>query len=369
MVGCWSVLDEYQQYSLVELEPGQFREKIVSTFGIGIFFQHSVHNGKFVVSHLNPGSAAAMSKRIFPGDVLFTLNSEKVAGWNWDKLRRKMFGLPGTFVELDFIRKDSVEPENSSLQQARNNWIRLSFRLNHIHQSTASKSSNFLTRWLMQSSVGGEYKMVRINLMRGSPEFCHNASEHGLVQAQQVDLLSKMKHEEEVLCTNIEKRIRLESALFEEVQTPLLRPSHPRSIRESHPVPVDDACCSHFPSAPVPFVLCTHSEVVRARGLGPAKQQVNKRLVKADARRSALRQALADLQAAVAAGERELEAELAQASAQPGDEWYHLAAHAPPSLSRFSGAAPRSADSARAGPKGLSGQLVYSDDLQPMFTA
>ena len=113
-LGCWSVLDEYKQYILEELEPGQFREKIIPTYGVGIFFQHSMHNGKFVVSHLNPGSAAAMSKRILVGDVLFTLNSEKVAGWDWDKFRKKMFGPAGTFVELDFIRKTSADTAESN---------------------------------------------------------------------------------------------------------------------------------------------------------------------------------------------------------------------------------------------------------------
>ena len=216
-LGCWSVLDEYKQYILEELEPGQFREKIIPTYGVGIFFQHSMHNGKFVVSHLNPGSAAAMSKRILVGDVLFTLNSEKVAGWDWDKFRKKMFGPAGTFVELDFIRKTSADTAESN---SRNNWVRMSFRLNHLYDTDAeakNKSSSLFTKWLLKRSVGGEYMMVRINLMRGSPEFCHNTSEHGVVQAQQINQLTRMKAEEEILCANIESRIRLESALFDEV--------------------------------------------------------------------------------------------------------------------------------------------------------
>jgi hypothetical protein len=92
----------------------------------------------------------------------------------------------------------------------------MSVRLAQINQ-VAAASSNFFTRWMMQSSIGGDYKVVRINLMRGSPEFCHNIAAHDLVQAQQVELLARKRSEEEALCSNIENRVRLESLLFAEV--------------------------------------------------------------------------------------------------------------------------------------------------------
>ena len=71
--------------------------------------------------------------------------------------------------------------------------------------------------------------------MRGSPEFCHNIAAHDLVQAQQVELLARKKSEEEALCSNIENRIRLESALFAEV-SPQCRISV--SFKEREPQPV-----------------------------------------------------------------------------------------------------------------------------------
>jgi hypothetical protein len=332
-MGCWSVLDQYKQYVLEELEPGEFREKIDVIYGVGIFFQQSIHNGKFVVSHLNPGSAACLSKRILVGDVLFTLNSERVLGWDWDKLRRKMFGPAGSFIELDFIRKESSDNSNSAV---RNRWIRMSVRLVQIKQAVSAASSNFFTRWIMQSSIGGDYKMVRINLMRGSPEFCQNTAAHDLVQAQQMDLLVRKKSEEEALCCTIENRVRLESALFAEV-SPWSSKFGPQSstaakARKRHPPPLMPLM---QPLAPMPHVLSYPP-------LTPVAQ-VRTRLTKVERQQAELRRALAELQASLAQAAEQVEEAEAEAV---GEEWFHLADHDPRDLTKY----------------GLNSQLVYAEE-------
>lgn len=87
-MGSWSGLDE------------SGADKV----GVGIFIKIG-DTGAAVVSSVVPGSSAHLSGLISAGDKITGIDNEVVAGSSQLALRKKIHGLPGTYVTLDVERK------------------------------------------------------------------------------------------------------------------------------------------------------------------------------------------------------------------------------------------------------------------------
>jgi hypothetical protein len=73
--------------------------------GVGLFFiPNPEDNGAFYVSSIVPGSSANISGIVDLFDKLMTLDNKLVVGLSLSELRRRLFGRPGTLVQLEFIR-------------------------------------------------------------------------------------------------------------------------------------------------------------------------------------------------------------------------------------------------------------------------
>eukprot|EP00282_Hemiselmis_andersenii_P000617 CAMPEP_0114135032 /NCGR_PEP_ID=MMETSP0043_2-20121206/14488_1 /TAXON_ID=464988 /ORGANISM="Hemiselmis andersenii, Strain CCMP644" /LENGTH=308 /DNA_ID=CAMNT_0001228739 /DNA_START=12 /DNA_END=938 /DNA_ORIENTATION=+ len=151
-IGSWSGLDE----------TGPDR------VGVGLFFTCHGEDGAARMSSMVPGSSSHLSGLMLVGDKILAVDNEAVYGLTLVELRKRIHGVPGTFVTLDMERE--------------------------LHD--------------------GEKKVFRVNCMRGSPQFIAYQDRYGVANASRLDELVLQKREEQKFNSLVEKQLRIEQAKF-----------------------------------------------------------------------------------------------------------------------------------------------------------
>jgi len=155
-IGSWSGLDETGP------------DKV----GVGLFFTCHADDGAARMSSMVPGSSSHLSGLMLVGDKILAVDNEAVHGLTLVQLRKRIHGVPGTFVTLDMERE--------------------------LHD--------------------GEKKVFRVNCMRGSPQFIAYQDRYGVANASRLDELVLQKREEQKFNSLVEKQLRIEQAKFAAAQ-------------------------------------------------------------------------------------------------------------------------------------------------------